>query len=307
MKISRRSYLFFFIAILSCATPQVSAEDSRDIALVAKEPNFLPSFSVQPAFTNTHTTLGFITGTGNYDATLSGNPEELKLAAFSPSVEGQVALISKLALNFFVSGNFTAGINAPAALLYGASVLYSISAGLLYSPIETDQSTFAIGLQINRPHLFAVSPAVSAAEKYNNFVTAGTPNFSNQNVTTQWTPSLRYAYAFTPWIGLQTELGFRIASLEKSVNTENTTQTSMTFALSVGTNMNTLIHIPIGLSASYFRGQVISSGQANNSIFNFGIYETNWPNVNFGGEFGIATVSGITTYLGAFQTRIYYN
>ena len=64
--------------------------------------------------------------------------------------------------------------------------------------------------------------------------------------------------------------------------------------------------MPIGITANYLRGQIITHG-SNVNIYDLGLYETLSKTFNAGLEFGRVHAGGLDTTVAAVTVQVYYN
>jgi hypothetical protein len=267
---------------------------------------FLPSFAIPSPFADSQASVALGFGYRSYTTSVLGGDRELKLAGFQPSVQGQVHLFSGLALNFGFSGSLVTGVNSAAVLDYGASTAYALQLGALYEVLRTDTDVFSLALEVQRPHTLALSPLDAANAGLQQLLGAGDPNYAASQVTTRWAPDLRYAHTFAKFIGFRSFLGLRLDNTT-SDGEASVAKSLINLGLGLSTDFKEVIGVPVGLTANYRRGQVLSSGASNSDALTFGIFETGNDAFNIGAELGFVRTGAVNTTIGAILARGYFN
>lgn len=287
----------------SARAQEASQEGTEQALHVLAGHPFLPSYLIPSAFSDSRAELGLGFAYASYDVTLLAREREVKLAAVGPQARVQVRVFSRLSLDLGARVNAVAPMNTAAIADYGASTTLDVQAGALFEVIRARRNVLSVGFSVVAPKHYAVSPVDALQEVVAG---QGDPSFVSNRVSTRFIPDLRWAHAFAPAIGIQSQLGFVLDDTERN-GEEQDLSTRLNLAFGVSTDLNQWIHVPIGLTANYRRGQVISEGLTNADTLSFGLYETFKSNdFNVGFELGFASAGGTTSTIGALVFRSYY-
>lgn len=266
---------------------------------------FLPSVFIPNEFVDTRTSLAIGVGYGNYSSAVLNTATSVKLGAFSPALDVQIALVDWLALEVGITGNAVAGLNASSVLQYGGSVAYTWRFGAIGQIYKDSLSNLALALEVDRPHLLAVSPLESAVQSLQESLGNSSPEFPTNGVETQYKPSLRFAHGFSPVIGLRTFAGFTFQTGQNL--SQKRTGNQFNFGVGISSDINPVTGVPLGFTANYRRNQIISGGAVNTDIFEFGIFETVSNRFNFGGEAGFTNTNKVDTTIFSLVARGYFS
>jgi hypothetical protein len=289
----------------ACTVCAATMASQRPLKHVLNGHAFLPSVFIPNEFVDTRTSLAIGVGYGNYNSSVLNTLTNVKLGAFSPAVDVQVLLVDWLAIDLGMTGNAVAGLNASSVLQYGGSVAYTWRFGLIGQIWNDRSSNLALALEVDRPHLLAVSPLESAVQSVQEYLGNSTPDFPTNGVETQYKPSLRYAYGFSPVIGLRGFAGFNFQTGQDLA--QRRTGNQFNFGIGLSSDLKPWVDVPIGITANYRRNQIISGGAVNADIFEFGIFETVSNRFNFGGEAGFTNTNKVDTKIFSLIARGYFN
>jgi hypothetical protein len=268
---------------------------------------FLPSAVIPAPFADSNANLSSAFGYGTFESpTLLGNgTRTLTIGSSAPNVRGQVSFLDHFAVNFGFRANFSAGLNTASALNYGGSALYSIYLGGIWEFIRTESTVLSANLQLERPHTYSLSPLLAATQAIQNFAGTLDPDFVSNSVTTRWKPAVEVAHAFNPMVGIKGLLGFRFDAVNENSDIF-IERSKMSIGVSGDFNFDPWVKVPIGISLTYLRSQILSGGE-NGNIFSGGIFETFNPSFNAGFEAGSVNLGSLSSFVGLFSARTYFN
>lgn len=265
------------------------------------EHRFSPSFFILTPFSTPSVTTGLLVGVMH--PSVPELNEDLDIVGFSPTLQAQIPIIKKLTIPIRITGLALAGIDAISALNYGATAGYRLEAGAQYQFIDSPDIALSGAFTVGKPHLYAVSPLVSAREAIQNQLQGAPSELNSITEATEWFPSARAAYSINASIGLQGSLGvqfFSNADLQES-------HSKLAFALGLDFQFKPELKIPLALSAIYGRNQVLTkAGAQNTNTYAFSLFETFSQRFNFGGEAGWISTSNDTVFSFGIIGRYYY-
>jgi len=262
---------------------------------------FTPSFLLFTPFAKPSLTLG-ISLTLIHPSNPAGG-EDLEVAGMAPSIEGQIPIIKNLVLSLKASGLVVAGINAVSAVTYGATMGSRLQIGALYQFIDSSKFVLTGALTVGKPHFYSVSPLVAGGELAKNVFQGGASDVLFTNESTQWYPSIRGAYAFSPTIGMQAIAGGQFFTASGS----DDARSQLSFGLGFDVQLKPSLNVPLALGAIYVRNQMLTrQGNQDTNTFAVSVFETFSPRFNFGTEFGWVNLPSTTAFVIGFMGRYYY-
>jgi hypothetical protein len=266
---------------------------------VLEEHVFPPLHFVERAFTDTtaHLALGVAKRETLFDN------QSLAIAGLSPILDVQARVWDSLAVSLGMTGSLIAGINSNAAVQFGASTSYSISAGAVYEFFRKGPDAVSFGLIVRRPHTYAVSPLNVSLQNIVDALQGSNPAITSSEVTTQFRPTFRWAHAFSPFLGMQSALGFLTNSGDEGADTG----AKGIFGVGFDGDFRRLWDVPISLSLSYARNQILARPAKNSDTFAVGLFESTTTAFNVGANLAWTAVEGNTTTSGILTFRSYFN
>lgn len=266
---------------------------------------FLPVIEQDSAFADSRATLGVGVGQGSYSVNLGPATQQVDLIGLSPSLEVQIALGTR----FAVFGGFTSfivsGLNEVSALVYGGSVRYAWSFGGLYEILRSDDTVLSLAFQVNKPHTLAVSPLQSVTESIQAGLAGISPSLVNSTVSTEYRPNLRFAHGFNPSLGVYASAGLDFRSTLQGGSPSG--GTLFTAGLGLSSDLNPWISVPVGLTVSLSRNQVITRSEDNSNAVSVGLWETVTHRFNMGVQVGWVRRGDLDSTIGAVVARGYFN
>jgi hypothetical protein len=244
-------------------------------------------------------------GQGSYGVTTNGTTTNVNLIAFAPSLNLQVAINPRIAIFGGFTSSITTGLNGESALIYGGSVRYAWNFGGLYELFRNDDTVLSVALQVNKPHTLSASPLESSVQAQQAVLAGVDPELVSTTISTEYRPNFRLAHGFNPSLGVQLSLGADVRST--TTNGSSTDGTLFTAALGLSSDFNPWISVPVGLTATVSRNQIISRSESNANLVSVGIWETFTRRHNIGAEIGWFRRSGLDSVIGSILARVYFN
>lgn len=266
---------------------------------------FSPSFLIPNPFANTQVSVGF--GAGHSSPTVSalGIERELDIGIFAPFLEAQFTIFPKFTLAVAGWGMGLSGITSDSVIIYGATAIYRAGIGALYQFWTGDRAAVSFGLNVVRPRLFAVSPLAGVREGIQGVFNGSGADASNSNEVWSYVPNLRYAYAFSPVVGLQGQVGLVMST----ANDDESIESGSGFVFSIGPDiqLKPWFGVPLSVTATY-KGNEQIGRDTKLWVNSWGaaVYLTEAKSFNVGAEF-IATVNpSATVDMIGIVTRYYF-
>lgn len=267
---------------------------------------FLPSSAVPLPFATSTAQLAFGFAYGSFDNLVASEREPVKLGAFNPRLTGTIRLFDPLTVGFGINATVIAGMNSFSVLQYGSSVIYSMRLGALYELMRHRAQVLSLALDVDRPHRYSASPVEAAAEVVRDVLGRGSADFVSEANGTIWRPGFRYARALSQVFGVQALVGLRfLTSTEDDATTVN--RSRLTLGLTVDADLNPWISVPVGLTGSYARGQILSASGTSSDQWSVGIFETLSRSFNAGLEIGHISAGGSGSTTAVVALRAYYD
>jgi hypothetical protein len=133
----------------------------------------------------------------------------------------------------------------------------------------------------------ATSPAATLRRAVRSAADGEEFPFSDETVRSIFIPDLRFAWTFSPFVGLNASLA--AASIAKSINEVSSNSTRLSGGVGLDFNFKPVIRIPIGAKINFERIDSSGDDGARVDIWSAGLYETYSERFNFGAEYGRAT------------------
>ncbi len=306
MKRRRQFTTVWMLAIAALLSREAAADDTalqcdQHYSHVLGGHAFLPTFIVPTPFANSSAlvSLGFAYGD-------IGN---LSLGAFSPRAEGQVLIFKGFAISFGLGGRMVAGLDGDSAISFGASAGYSYKLGALYELVRSDLDVLSVAAEVEHPNSFSVSPIEGAKSFITGLLTNATADFVSNTVVNQWRANARWAHSFSKPFGIQALAGFRY-NQRKTEFRDSTDATRLQLGAQFETDFKPMIGIPVGITLSYLRGQLIDTNidfLSSVNTVSVGLYLTSSPSFNVGIEYGGVHTGNQTSRAGGVVARMYFN
>ncbi len=272
-------------------------------ALAQKEPTgspnhlmgghyYLPSLTAKQPFITSQLTSGLGVLYGEYPGTILGQTRDIKIAGVKPVFHYQGALNNWIALSAGITGNALVGLDGASVVSFGASTAYEGRFGALVRLLRTESMTLALGFTYIRAESISASPAVTIRRAVKSALNGDDLPFGDETVRSIYQPDLRFAWTFSPFMGMTASLA--AASAAKSVNDVGSNSTRVSAGLGLDFNFKPVIRIPIGAKLNFERIEARGDDDARADVFSAGLYETYSERFNFGAEFGKATGSSDT-------------
>lgn len=276
-------------------------DSSKPPGHILGDHRFLPSFFFLNPFAVPTFEFDLGLAYGTFSREMLGTSRDLKVGSVGPKIEAQIKLVDRLMLIVAASGNVGFGLNGESVGLYGAASRYQPRLGLLWGVLKTERSVLSLGLDWEKTVTVQSSPIDFVTSKLSDLL--GGPDIPSENLVevTRWKPTVRFAQALSPAIGIAAFGGLNF--IAENFNSIASRRTQFMLGASLDVDFKP---VPIGLTFNYRFADLISSGVDPSHLYTIGLFENFSPRFNFGVEVGRMERGDQWSTLGAFVTRYYY-
>jgi hypothetical protein len=247
--------------------------------------------------------LGFGSGVIEREFAIGGR-RSLKFGTLGPKIEAQIKLLNSLVLIAGLSGNVIFGLNEESIAYYGGAARYRPRLGLLWQLIKAHSTGLSLGLEWEKPQTIHASPVDAVTRAAEARLGGEDAPLTDTVEVNRWRPTLRWAYSFGPVIAFNTFFGADIDS--ENFNDVRSHSTRYLGGISLDTDFNPWVGVPIGLSANFKYTNQADGDSDPTYTYTMGMFETFSKNFNAGLEVGQATSGEDKIMVGALVTRYYY-